>query len=300
LHGSARLILAVLGRVEGTAKGIAASVCRLRSCHPGRSAQPSLQPTALSGRFSTTACADSLPVPERGPRRAAGWASPLGGNLAALALVDRPYFSPSGASLLSHSRCSTIGVTLCGVTTTVVRDVGVRDAHHHSKAIEWVCSETSNSEASASTMVYACKKMRSSKPSQMFELSFHTPIKSADWPYLTSAAITFDWSQLFTIIDKSCIFEQFLPMPSIVKGNGRNNHMTTHDLQHVNQVWPSLAPYLFVPHTEREYQRLVSILDSLIDTVGEDEHHALASLMEIVGILIEKYEDEHVPEITNI
>jgi HTH-type transcriptional regulator / antitoxin HigA len=76
--------------------------------------------------------------------------------------------------------------------------------------------------------------------------------------------------------------------------------MTTHDLQHVNQVWPSLAPYLFVPHTEREYQRLVSILDSLIDTVGEDEHHALASLMEIVGILIEKYEDEHVPEITNI
>jgi hypothetical protein len=48
LHGSARLILAVLGRVEGTAKGIAASVCRLRSCHPGRPAQHLLQPTATS------------------------------------------------------------------------------------------------------------------------------------------------------------------------------------------------------------------------------------------------------------
>lgn len=30
---------------------------------------------------------------------------------------------------------------------------------------------------------------------------------------------------------------------------------------------------------------------------GEDETHPLASLMEIIGVLIEKYEDEHVPEI---
>jgi hypothetical protein len=58
LHGLARLILAVLGRVEGTARGIAADVCRPRSVHPGRSAQHSLQPTALSGRFSTSSCAD--------------------------------------------------------------------------------------------------------------------------------------------------------------------------------------------------------------------------------------------------
>jgi len=39
-------------------------------------------------------------------------------------------------------------------------------------------------------------------------------------------------------------------------------------------------------------------LDGLIDEVGEDESHPLASLMEIVGVLIEKYEDEHVPELT--
>jgi hypothetical protein len=72
LHGSARLILAVLGRVEGTAKGIAASVCRLRSCHPGRPAQHSLQPTALSGRFSTTSCADCRLALHVTTRRAAG------------------------------------------------------------------------------------------------------------------------------------------------------------------------------------------------------------------------------------
>lgn len=76
--------------------------------------------------------------------------------------------------------------------------------------------------------------------------------------------------------------------------------MTTTDLQLVNRVWPSIAPYLFVPHTEREYQRLTTIMDSLIDTVGEDEQHPLASLMEVVGVLIEQYEDQHVPEITDL
>ena len=35
----------------------------------------------------------------------------------------------------------------------------------------------------------------------------------------------------------------------------------------------------------------------MIDEGGEDEAHPLASLMEVVGVLIEKYEDEHVPEL---
>jgi hypothetical protein len=30
--------------------------------------------------------------------------------------------------------------------------------------------------------------------------------------------------------------------------------------------------------------------------MGEDESHPLASLIEIVGVLIENYENEHVPE----
>jgi HTH-type transcriptional regulator/antitoxin HigA len=51
------------------------------------------------------------------------------------------------------------------------------------------------------------------------------------------------------------------------------------------------------PHSEEEYRQLVALLDSMIDEVGEDESHALASLMEVVGVLIEKYEDEHVPEL---
>jgi hypothetical protein len=70
------------------------------------------------------------------------------------------------------------------------------------------------------------------------------------------------------------------------------------EVQTAERVWPALAPLVFVPHTESEYQRLVRLLDALIDIVGEDESHPLASLMEVIGVLIEKYEDEQVPEIT--
>ena len=46
-----------------------------------------------------------------------------------------------------------------------------------------------------------------------------------------------------------------------------------------------------------DYQNFVSLLDNLVDEVGEDESHPLASLMEIVGVLIENYEAGHVPEL---
>jgi HTH-type transcriptional regulator/antitoxin HigA len=52
-----------------------------------------------------------------------------------------------------------------------------------------------------------------------------------------------------------------------------------------------------VPHSEEEYRELVAVLDQLTDTVGEDENNPLASLMDMVGVLVEKYEGEHVPEL---
>ncbi len=52
-----------------------------------------------------------------------------------------------------------------------------------------------------------------------------------------------------------------------------------------------------VLHTEEDYNELISLLDKLIDEVGEDEAHPLASLMEVIGVLIERYEDEHVAEL---
>lgn len=52
--------------------------------------------------------------------------------------------------------------------------------------------------------------------------------------------------------------------------------------------------------TEKEYEEAVRLLDNLIDTIGEKENHPLASLMEVLDVLIEKYEDQHVPEIREI
>jgi HTH-type transcriptional regulator/antitoxin HigA len=72
------------------------------------------------------------------------------------------------------------------------------------------------------------------------------------------------------------------------------------EIQTAQDVWPRLAPVVFVPHAESEYQQLVEMLDNLIDVVGENEDHPLASLMEVIGVLIEKYEDEHVPELTEV
>lgn len=61
-------------------------------------------------------------------------------------------------------------------------------------------------------------------------------------------------------------------------------------------AWPTVAKILYVPRTEAEYDRLVAILDQLIDEVGNDESHPLASLMDVIGTLIERYEDENLPE----
>ena len=76
--------------------------------------------------------------------------------------------------------------------------------------------------------------------------------------------------------------------------------MTPAEVQAARDAWPSLSPVVFVPHAESEYQRLVSILDDLIDMVGEDDNHPLASLMEVIGVLIEKYEDDNVPELMDV
>lgn len=73
--------------------------------------------------------------------------------------------------------------------------------------------------------------------------------------------------------------------------------MLTRDVQQVERVWPTVKDVVYYPHTEAEYNRLVNLLDSLIDEIGENETHQLASLMEVIGVLIEKYEDEHVPEL---
>ena len=73
--------------------------------------------------------------------------------------------------------------------------------------------------------------------------------------------------------------------------------MTLAQIDKAKKSWPEVSEAIQVPHSEKEYRELVTLLDRLVDEVGEDENHPLASMMEVVGVLIEKYEDENVPEL---
>ena len=64
------------------------------------------------------------------------------------------------------------------------------------------------------------------------------------------------------------------------------------EIQTAQDIWPQLASIVFVPHTERDYQRLSALRNDLINLIGENENHSLVSLMEVVDALIEKYESD--------
>ena len=68
-------------------------------------------------------------------------------------------------------------------------------------------------------------------------------------------------------------------------------------LKQIVRVWPDIQPIFSVPHNEKDYNKLVNLLDSLIDEVGNNENHPLTSLMETIGSLIETYESQYIDEI---
>jgi len=67
-------------------------------------------------------------------------------------------------------------------------------------------------------------------------------------------------------------------------------------LKKIAKVWPDIRPIFSVPHNENDYNKLVNLLDDLIDEIGNHENHPLASLMETIGSLIEIYENQHFSE----
>lgn len=78
--------------------------------------------------------------------------------------------------------------------------------------------------------------------------------------------------------------------------NGRSKTMNK-QLEEVSKLWPSIQNFFSIPHNEEDYNRLVQLLDGVIDEVGNDDSHPLASLMETLGSLIESYESRNIPEI---
>jgi len=82
----------------------------------------------------------------------------------------------------------------------------------------------------------------------------------------------------------------------MIEENGRSKTMNT-QLEEIAKIWPNIQSTFSVPHNEKDYNRLVQLLDGVIDEIGDDESHPLASLMETLGSLIESYEARSIPEI---
>lgn len=64
-------------------------------------------------------------------------------------------------------------------------------------------------------------------------------------------------------------------------------------VENFSKLWPTVQSLFSVAHTEKEHLNLVSVLDSLIDEVGDNQDHPLAQMMETIGHLIEVYEEKH-------
>lgn len=54
--------------------------------------------------------------------------------------------------------------------------------------------------------------------------------------------------------------------------------------------------FIFVPTSEEEYEQLVGLLDEITDIVRDNESHLLANVMDVLGVLIETYEAQNIPE----
>ncbi|CAM3332544.1 helix-turn-helix domain-containing protein [Halomonas lysinitropha] len=59
--------------------------------------------------------------------------------------------------------------------------------------------------------------------------------------------------------------------------------------------WRFVAPLLNAPETEDDYDPLVAALDELLQLVGDDEEHPLASLASHMGDLVEEYDETRHP-----
>ena len=44
---------------------------------------------------------------------------------------------------------------------------------------------------------------------------------------------------------------------------------------------------------DKEYERMVALMNTLLDAAGDDENHPLSGLLELVGDLVEDYDTEH-------
>jgi HTH-type transcriptional regulator/antitoxin HigA len=67
------------------------------------------------------------------------------------------------------------------------------------------------------------------------------------------------------------------------------------DIQALQASWQAFdtMAHLRPIHNEMEYDRMVALMNSLLDVTGDDEDHPLSSLLELAGDLVSRYEQKH-------
>jgi HTH-type transcriptional regulator/antitoxin HigA len=64
--------------------------------------------------------------------------------------------------------------------------------------------------------------------------------------------------------------------------------------KNIQSHWATIRPLLTIGN-EREYDKAVERLNSLLDEIGSNEGHPLYGLLDTLGTLIQVYEEKHYP-----
>ncbi len=67
------------------------------------------------------------------------------------------------------------------------------------------------------------------------------------------------------------------------------------DMRQIEASWQALDAmvHLHPIRSEEDYDRMVALMNSLLDAAGDDEDHPLSGLLDLVSDLVSKYEQEH-------
>src|SRR3990167_5682406 len=77
----------------------------------------------------------------------------------------------------------------------------------------------------------------------------------------------------------------------MMKGDG--NIVNILEKPEFKKAWSVVDKGLSI-RTEADYNKAVKILNQLLDEVGDDESNPLFNFLEVLGTLIESYEEDHV------
>ena len=70
---------------------------------------------------------------------------------------------------------------------------------------------------------------------------------------------------------------------------------TQFDIRAIQASWQAFdaMAHLRPIHNEASYKRMTALMNSLLDAAGDDEDHPLSGLLNLLGDMISKYEQEH-------